>query len=58
MSDQATETTTSAAHGLQACSPLRESRRPPCPVCQAPMEPEHAHHKCPDCGYIEPCCGW
>ena len=40
------------------CTPLRESRRPPCPVCQAPLEPEHAHHKCPACGYIEPCCGW
>jgi tRNA(Ile2) C34 agmatinyltransferase TiaS len=41
-----------------ACRPIVESRRPPCPVCQAPMEPEHAHHKCPSCGYIEPCCGW
>jgi tRNA(Ile2) C34 agmatinyltransferase TiaS len=41
-----------------ACAPMVESRRPPCPVCQAPMEPEHAHHKCPACGYIEPCCGW
>jgi hypothetical protein len=40
-----------------ACRPV-ESRRPPCPVCQAPMEAEHAHHKCPGCGYIEPCCGW
>ena len=40
------------------CVPVTESRRPPCPVCQAPMEPEHAHHKCPACGYIEPCCGW
>jgi len=40
------------------CVPISESRRPPCPVCEHPMEPEHAHHKCPSCGYIEPCCGW
>ncbi|HEY7280068.1 MAG TPA: 50S ribosomal protein L4 [Actinomycetota bacterium] len=44
--------------GGPECTPIVESRRPPCPVCQAPMEPEHAHHRCPSCGYIEPCCGW
>ena len=37
---------------------LPDSKREPCPVCQTPMEPEHAHQKCPACGYIEPCCGW
>jgi hypothetical protein len=40
-----------------ACRP-GESRRPPCWQCGTPMEPEHAHHRCPACGYIEPCCGW
>ena len=56
------ETTTVArvdsVDDVPECAPIRDSRRPPCPVCQAPMEPEHAHHKCPSCGYIEPCCGW
>jgi len=55
MNDTAESPATATA---PACSPVTESRRPPCPVCQAPMEPEHAHHKCPACGYIEPCCGW
>ena len=40
------------------CIPLNDSRRPPCDVCGTPMEPEHAHAKCPACGYILPCCGW
>jgi len=43
---------------IASCATAAESRRPSCPVCSAPMEPEHAHHKCPACGYIEPCCGW
>jgi rubrerythrin len=37
---------------------VTESKRPPCDVCGTPMEPEHAHHKCPACQYILPCCGW
>jgi rubrerythrin len=40
------------------CELPPESRRPPCDVCGHPMEPEHAHSKCPACGYILPCCGW
>ena len=40
------------------CRPAEESKRPPCDACGSPMEPEHAHHKCPSCGYILPCCGW
>jgi hypothetical protein len=35
-----------------------ESKRLPCDACGAPMEPEHAHYRCPSCGYILPCCGW
>jgi hypothetical protein len=40
------------------CAPLPESKRPPCDLCGHPMEPEHAHHRCPACHYILPCCGW
>ncbi|MBI4258967.1 MAG: hypothetical protein HY658_00215 [Actinobacteria bacterium] len=40
-----------------ACRPV-ELKRIPCWSCGAPMEPEHAHYRCPACGYIEPCCGW
>jgi hypothetical protein len=52
--------TTTAANIVDdaSCATPTRSRRPPCPVCSTPMEPEHAHHKCPACGYIEPCCGW
>jgi rubrerythrin len=50
----------------QAAEPLADSRcivvtdsnRLPCDLCGHPMEPEHAHYKCPSCGYIMPCCGW
>jgi rubrerythrin len=35
-----------------------ESKRLPCDACGTPMEPEHAHYRCPACGYILPCCGW
>jgi hypothetical protein len=27
-----------------------------CPQCQHDMMPEHAHARCPKCGFIEPCC--
>ena len=57
MSETTVETRDDAAEARR-CVPVTESRRPPCPVCEHPMEPEHAHHKCPSCGYIEPCCGW
>jgi hypothetical protein len=40
------------------CVPPRESKRLPCDLCGHPMEPEHAHYKCPNCSYILPCCGW
>jgi Zn finger protein HypA/HybF involved in hydrogenase expression len=38
--------------------PVTESKRLPCDLCGHPMEPEHAHYKCPACHYILPCCGW
>ncbi len=41
-----------------ACVPPRESKRLPCDLCGTPMEPEHAHYRCPACHYILPCCGW
>jgi rubrerythrin len=42
----------------ERCQPVVESKRLPCDVCGTPMEPEHAHYRCPSCGYILPCCGW
>jgi transposase-like protein len=27
-----------------------------CPSCGAQMRPEHAHYKCPACGYRDSCC--
>jgi rubrerythrin len=39
-------------------TPPPESKRLPCDACGAPMEPEHAHYRCPSCGYVLPCCGW
>ncbi len=41
-----------------ACIPVSGSKRPPCDACGHPMEPEHAHYRCPACHYILPCCGW
>ncbi len=41
-----------------ACIPVVESKRLPCDLCGHPMEPEHAHYRCPSCHYILPCCGW
>ena len=41
-----------------ACIPISDSKRVPCDLCGHPMEPEHAHYKCPNCQYILPCCGW
>lgn len=41
-----------------ACVPVSDSKRLPCDLCGTPMEPEHAHYRCPACHYILPCCGW
>ncbi|HUJ59566.1 MAG TPA: hypothetical protein VLX92_13765 [Kofleriaceae bacterium] len=27
-----------------------------CPSCGAQMQPEHAHYRCPACGYRDSCC--
>ena len=27
-----------------------------CPNCSTEMQPEHAHYKCPACGYRDSCC--
>jgi hypothetical protein len=27
-----------------------------CPTCQISMRPEHAHYRCPQCGYRDSCC--
>lgn len=42
----------------EQCLQIVESKRLPCDLCGHPMEPEHAHYRCPSCGYILPCCGW
>ncbi len=44
--------------GQPGCLVVSESKRLPCDLCGHPMEPEHAHYKCPNCHYILPCCGW
>jgi Zn finger protein HypA/HybF involved in hydrogenase expression len=41
-----------------SCVVVSESKRLPCDLCVHPMEPEHAHYRCPACHYILPCCGW
>jgi rubrerythrin len=47
-----------ASAATERCQLAAESKRLPCDACGTPMEPEHAHYKCPSCGYILPCCGW
>jgi hypothetical protein len=27
-----------------------------CPTCNIEMRPEHAHYRCPTCGYRDSCC--
>jgi tRNA(Ile2) C34 agmatinyltransferase TiaS len=27
-----------------------------CPDCGVDMSPEHAHYRCPSCGYRDSCC--
>lgn len=27
-----------------------------CPNCNTEMQPEHAHYRCPACGYRDSCC--
>jgi hypothetical protein len=27
-----------------------------CPTCNTLMQPEHAHYRCPTCGYRDSCC--
>jgi Zn finger protein HypA/HybF involved in hydrogenase expression len=27
-----------------------------CPSCNTEMRPEHAHYRCPACGYRDSCC--
>jgi hypothetical protein len=27
-----------------------------CPDCGVAMSPEHAHYRCPSCGYRDSCC--
>jgi rubrerythrin len=56
MTDMETASETQA--DAPACIPVSDSKRLPCDLCGTPMEPEHAHDKCPACHYILPCCGW
>ncbi|HET9671304.1 MAG TPA: hypothetical protein VFQ40_00475 [Actinomycetota bacterium] len=53
------EPSTVPAHAREGeCLVPTESKRLPCDACGHPMEPEHAHYRCPSCGYVLPCCGW
>jgi hypothetical protein len=27
-----------------------------CPMCDGPLAPEHAHFRCPSCGWRDSCC--
>jgi Zn finger protein HypA/HybF involved in hydrogenase expression len=49
---------TSSPEAEAPASACIESKRLPCDLCGHPMEPEHAHYRCPSCHYILPCCGW
>jgi Zn finger protein HypA/HybF involved in hydrogenase expression len=42
----------------ERCERPLDSKRLLCDACGEPMEPEHAHYRCPSCGFILPCCGW
>jgi Zn finger protein HypA/HybF involved in hydrogenase expression len=56
--DADVETTSNLETEAPVCIPVSESKRVPCDMCGTPMEPEHAHYRCPACHYILPCCGW
>lgn len=56
--DATVETAPNLESEAPACIPVSESKRLPCDLCGTPMEPEHAHYRCPACHYILPCCGW
>ena len=56
--DPSVEAIAQSPTGSPACVPPSESKRLPCDLCGPPMEPEHAHYRCPACHYILPCCGW
>ncbi len=56
--DATVETAKNLEIATPACIPPSESKRLPCDLCGTPMEPEHAHYRCPACHYILPCCGW
>jgi len=58
MPDMQPTSSTEAEAPVSACIPVSESKRLPCDLCGHPMEPEHAHYRCPSCHYILPCCGW
>ncbi len=41
----------------QAAEPVKQcDLSTTCPNCSTEMQPEHAHYKCPACGYRDSCC--
>lgn len=48
---------TGAGSGAAHCPPGRATAVDIlCPVCGIEMHPEHAHYRCPQCGYRDSCC--
>jgi hypothetical protein len=40
---------------LDACD-IGQVAGSPCPVCDAPLQQEHAHTRCRSCGWLGKCC--
>jgi len=42
--------------GTQAACDVGQVAGAPCPVCDAPLQQEHAHTRCRSCGWLGKCC--
>ena len=40
----------------QAACDVGQVAGAPCPVCDAPLQQEHAHTRCRSCGWLGKCC--
>jgi len=45
-----------ATAGPSACARSRYAVFDACPLCDGALIPEHAHHRCPSCGWRDSCC--
>jgi len=41
---------------MQAACDVGQVAGAPCPVCDAPLQQEHAHTRCRSCGWLGKCC--